>query len=280
MCIMNMNALEGIQMNKNEEVYCDLLKKILANGEHRDDRTGVGTHAIFGANLEFDLQENFPILTKKKMYLKTMMVELLWMLRGDDHIGFLKENNVKIWNEWADEDGYVGPIYGNQWRSWGNRGVDQIKKVIEDIQTNPAGRRHMVSAWNAEDLPKMNLPPCHILFQLYVTNNGCLDLQYYQRSADTFIGLPYDIALYSMLIHLICGVTGLKPGRLLINLGDTHIYNNHFEQVNEYLNRSYINNSIPKFSVPNKASIDDYTLEDFKLENYEPQSAIKAEIAI
>jgi len=272
-------------MIENEEVYCDILKDILANGEYRDDRTGVGTYAVFGVNMTFDLQKSFPILTKKKMYLKTMIVELLWMLRGEDNIKFLQDNGVKIWDQWAHDDGHVGPMYGYQWRNWTDKNgnhIDQIKQIIDDIQNNPTSRRHIVNTWNVGDLPEMNLPPCHIFWQLYINNNKELDLQMYQRSADTFIGLPYDIALYSLLMHLICGVTGYTPGKLKITVGDCHIYTNHLKQVKEYLSRPYPHNGqvIPQLFVPSKKSIDDYVIDDFNLVGYEPLKPIKAPIAV
>ena len=268
------------ECNDNEEEYRKLVKKVLSKGEHRDDRTGVGTTAIFGAHITQDLRKGFPILSNKKMYLKTMRAELLWMLSGSKNIQFLKDNNVKIWDEWADPDGNVGPLYGYQWRNFGGAGVDQVAQLVKDIQSNPRGRRHLVTAWNPTDLPEMNLPPCHILWQVYVSNDGYLDLQYYQRSADVFLGLPYDICMYSMLMHVICGVTGLKPRKLHIALGDTHVYSNHLKQVKEYLGRSHLIITAPQFKVPAKASIDDYVMEDLKLSKYNPQGPIKAPVAI
>jgi thymidylate synthase len=264
----------------NEEVYCNTLRHIMLQGEYRDDRTGVGTYAVFGVNMEFNLTQSFPILTKKKMPIKAMASELLWMLRGETHIKYLKDNNVKIWDEWADSNDEVGKVYGYQWRNWGGLGIDQIQIVINAIKTSPRSRRHIVSAWNVADLPEMNLPPCPCFFQFYVTNDGYLDMQMYQRSGDMFLGVPFDICTYSMLTHMVAQQTGLKPGRLLITIGDCHIYSNHKQQVIEYLNRAYTTDKLPQFDLNFKDNIDDYRFEDFKLTNYESQNAIKAEVAV
>jgi len=266
--------------NQYEEDYSNLLRKVLAEGEYRDDRTGVGTTAIFGATLKADLREGFPILSNKRMSLKVAKTELLWMLSGSKNIKFLQDNGIKIWNEWAGADGYIGPIYGYQMRNFGGSGVDQIRDLIDGIKKNPTSRRHLVTMWNPTDLPKMNLPPCHYSFQCYISNDGHLDLMFNMRSVDCFLGLPYDMALYGILMHMISNATGLKPRYLQLNSADTHIYSNHNNAVNEYLSRGCLTTSAPQLVIADKSGIDDYTMDDIKLINYSPQGLIKALIAI
>ena len=217
--------------------YLDLLQHVLDHGIFKEDRTGTGTHSVFGYQMRFDLQDGFPLLTTKKLHLKSIIHELLWFLKGDTNVKYLQENGVRIWNEWADENGDLGHIYGYQWRSWPdyNGGhIDQIKEAIHTIQNNPDSRRIIVSAWNVADLPQMNLPPCHAFFQFYVAN-GKLSLQLYQRSADIFLGVPFNIASYALLLMMVAQVTGLEAGDFVHTLGDAHIYNNHIEQVREQL---------------------------------------------
>ena len=219
--------------------YLDLLQHVLDHGIFKEDRTGTGTHSVFGYQMRFDLQDGFPLLTTKKLHLKSIIHELLWFLKGDTNVKYLQENGVRIWNEWADENGDLGHIYGYQWRSWPdyNGGhIDQIKEAIHTIQNNPDSRRIIVSAWNVADLPQMNLPPCHAFFQFYVAN-GKLSLQLYQRSADIFLGVPFNIASYALLLMMVAQVTGLEAGDFVHTLGDAHIYNNHIEQVREQLSR-------------------------------------------
>ena len=219
--------------------YLDLLQHVLDHGILKEDRTGTGTHSVFGYQMRFDLQDGFPLLTTKKLHLKSIIHELLWFLKGDTNVKYLQENGVRIWNEWADENGDLGHIYGYQWRSWPdyNGGhIDQIKEAIHTIQNNPDSRRIIVSAWNVADLPQMNLPPCHAFFQFYVAN-GKLSLQLYQRSADIFLGVPFNIASYALLLMMVAQVTGLEAGDFVHTLGDAHIYNNHIEQVREQLSR-------------------------------------------
>lgn len=266
--------------NQYEEDYRQLMKRILAEGEYRDDRTGVGTTAIFGATLKADLRLGFPILTNKKMSIKIAKVELLWMLSGSQNIKMLQDNGIKIWNEWADENGHVGPIYGYQWRNFGGDGVDQITQLIEGIKKNPTSRRHLVTNWNPTDLPDMRLPPCHHSFKCYVSNDGHLDLIFDMRSVDCFLGMPYDMALYGILMHMIGKVTGLVPRHLTLNSGDTHIYSNHKNAVAEYLSRDFVTDMAPRLSLPRKMNIDDYAIDDIYLANYYPQGPIKAPIAV
>ena len=263
-----------------EDEYRLLLKKVLREGELRNDRTGVGTTAIFGASLKTDLRVGFPILSNKKMSIKVAKAELMWMLSGSQNIKFLQDNGIKIWNEWADELGDLGPVYGSQWRNFGSSGVDQVVQLIDGIKNNPTSRRHMVTSWNPTDLPAMKLPPCHYSFQCYVSNDGYLDLIFTMRSVDCFLGLPYDMALYGILMHLIGNVTGLKPRYLQLNSADTHIYSNHMDQVKEYLSRDTLIETDPQLVIADKANIDDYVMDDIKLINYTPQGAIKAPVAI
>lgn len=261
--------------------YLELCEHILKNGVKKADRTGTGTISIFGYQMRFDLHAGFPLLTTKKLHLKSIIYELLWFLRGDTNVKYLQENGVRIWNEWADENGDLGPIYGHQWRSWrtaDGRTVDQISEVIEEIKRNPDSRRLVVSAWNVGDLPKMKLPPCHVLFQFYVAN-GELSCQLYQRSADVFLGLPFNIASYSLLTMMIAQVCGLKPGEFIHTIGDAHIYLNHIDQVKLQLTREPRPLPVMKIN-PAVKNIFDFRYEDFQLENYNPHPHIKGEVSV
>jgi len=261
--------------------YLELCEHILKNGVKKADRTGTGTISIFGYQMRFDLRAGFPLLTTKKLHLKSIIYELLWFLRGDTNVKYLQENGVRIWNEWADENGDLGPIYGHQWRSWrteDGRTVDQISEVIEEIKRNPDSRRLVVSAWNVGDLPKMKLPPCHVLFQFYVAN-GELSCQLYQRSADVFLGLPFNIASYSLLTMMIAQVCGLKPGEFIHTIGDAHIYLNHIDQVKLQLTREPRPLPVMKIN-PAVKNIFDFRYEDFQLENYNPHPHIKGEVSV
>lgn len=261
--------------------YLDLLDFILCNGSSKEDRTGVGTISTFGYQMRFDLQEGFPLLTTKQVHLKSIIYELLWFLRGETNVKWLNDHGaVRIWNEWADENGDLGPVYGKQWRAWEtSKGeVDQITQVIEDIKSNPDSRRHIVSAWNVGQVPLMKLPPCHILFQFYV-NNGKLSCQLYQRSADVFLGVPFNIASYALLTMMIAQVTHLEPGEFIHTFGDVHIYNNHLEQVKIQLQREP--RPLPKMILnPDVQRIDDFQYKDFSLQDYNPHPKIKAEVAV
>jgi thymidylate synthase len=261
--------------------YETLLKFVLGNGVKREDRTGVGTVSIFGYQMRFDLQEGFPLITTKKLHFKSIVYELLWFLRGDTNIKYLNDHGVTIWNEWADKNGELGPIYGYQWRSWtikDEEAVDQIKIAVETIKKNPGSRRIIVSAWNVSDINKMALPPCHILFQFYVSE-GKLSCQMYQRSADLFLGLPFNIASYSLLTMMMAQVCNLEPGELIISLGDAHIYLNHLEQVKLQLSRDVRKYPLIELN-KNVNDIFKFEFEDFKLIGYEPHPAIKAPIAV
>lgn len=257
--------------------YLDLLNRIMIDGVDRGDRTGTGTRSVFGHQMRFDLSEGFPLLTTKKLHLKSIIYELLWFLKGDTNVKYLQDNGVRIWNEWARPDGDLGHIYGYQWRSWPdyNGGhIDQIKEVIETIKNNPESRRIIVSAWNVADIPGMALPPCHILFQFYVAD-GRLSLMLYQRSADCFLGVPFNIASYALLTCMMAQVCGLQPGEFIHTLGDTHLYLNHLEQVDEQLSREP--RPLPKLRLnPAVKSVFDFRYEDFTLEGYDPWPAIKA----
>lgn len=261
--------------------YLDLLSTIMAKGTDRSDRTGTGTRSIFGHQMRFDLSEGFPLLTTKKLHLKSIIHELLWFLKGDTNVAYLQDNGVRIWNEWASEDGDLGHIYGYQWRSWPDYDgghIDQISQVVDTIKRNPDSRRIIVSAWNVADLDKMNLPPCHLLFQFYVAN-GRLSLQLYQRSADCFLGVPFNIASYALLLMMVAQVTGLKPGEFVHTTGDTHIYHNHFAQVQEQLTRTPRRLPTMKLN-PAVTDIFDFKFEDFTLEDYDPMPHIKATVAV
>ena len=261
--------------------YLDLLQHVIDEGTPKEDRTGTGTISVFGYQMRFDLKHGFPLLTTKKLHLRSIIHELLWFLKGDTNTRYLNENGVKIWNEWADEKGELGPIYGYQWRSWtapGKQHIDQISGVIESIRKNPHSRRHIVSAWNVGDLDKMALPPCHILFQFYVAD-GKLSCQLYQRSADIFLGVPFNIASYSLLLMMMAQVTGLKPGTFVHTLGDAHIYNNHLEQVRLQLTREP--RPLPQMILdPGVKSVFDFHYDDFRLENYDPHPHIKGRISV
>lgn len=264
-----------------EQQYLDLLKYILENGQKKDDRTGVGTLSVFGTQLRFNLQEGFPLLTTKKLHVKSIIHELLWFLKGETNIKYLKENGVTIWDEWADENGELGPVYGYQWRKWQdyNGGhIDQIQNIIDEIKTNPNSRRLVVSAWNVAQLKEMRLPPCHILFQFYVLD-GKLSLQVYQRSADIFLGVPFDIASYSFLLMMVAQVTNLTPYELIYIFGDTHLYLNHIEQAKLQLTREP--RPLPKVYLnPEIKNINDFKYEDFIIEGYNPHPRIKADVAV
>ena len=261
--------------------YLDLLRHVLENGSDRGDRTGTGTRSVFGYQMRYDLSEGFPLLTTKKLHLRSIIHELLWFLKGDSNIAYLKENGVSIWDEWADENGDLGPVYGVQWRSWpapNGTTVDQISNLIEQIKTNPESRRHIVSAWNPALVDDMALPPCHCLFQFYVAD-GKLSCQLYQRSADIFLGVPFNIASYALLTLMVAQVCDLEPGDFVHTLGDAHIYSNHFEQAHLQLSRTP--GPRPKMNL-NKAIDDifDFRYEDFELIGYEPQAHIKAAVAV
>ncbi len=261
--------------------YLDLLQHVLDHGVEKSDRTGTGTISLFGAQTRFDLSQGFPLLTTKKLHLRSIIHELLWFLQGETNVKYLNENKVTIWDEWADEDGELGPIYGYQWRSWpapDGRQVDQITQVIDQIRTNPDSRRLLVSAWNVADIPKMALAPCHTLFQFYVSE-GRLSCQLYMRSADLFLGVPFNIASYSILLMMIAQVTGLEPHEFVHTLGDLHIYRNHLEQVKLQLARKP--RPLPAVTLnPAVDTVFDFTYEDFTLENYDPHPGIKAPIAV
>lgn len=261
--------------------YLDLLQHILDNGSDKTDRTGTGTRSIFGYQLRYDLSKGFPLVTTKKVHLKSIIYELLWFLRGDTNIKYLNDNGVTIWDEWADDNGDLGPVYGAQWRSWkGADGkiIDQISEVIEQIKTNPDSRRLIVSAWNTAEIPNMALAPCHTMFQFYVAD-GKLSLQLYQRSADVFLGVPFNIASYALLTMMVAQVCGLRVGDYVHSFGDVHIYNNHFEQVKKQLAREP--KVLPTMKLnPEIKDLFDFKYEDFSLENYEPHPGIKAPVAV
>jgi thymidylate synthase len=263
------------------QAYLELLEHILTKGVQKHDRTGTGTLSCFGYQMRFDLSEGFPLVTTKKVHLKSIIYELLWFLRGETNIRYLKENKVSIWDEWADENGELGPVYGKQWRSWeGADGqlIDQVTDVISQIKKNPDSRRLIISAWNVADLPRMALMPCHTLFQFYVANNK-LSCQLYQRSADVFLGVPFNIASYALLTMMIAQVCDLQPGDFVHSFGDVHIYNNHLEQVKLQLSRQPF--PLPQMKInPAVKNIFDFTYEDFTLENYQSHPAIKAPVAV
>ncbi len=278
--------------------YLDLLQRILTEGSYKSDRTGTGTYSVFGHQMRFNLADGFPVLTTKKLHLRSIIYELLWFLKGDTNIKYLKDHGVSIWDEWADENGDLGPVYGKQWRSWATadgHAVDQISELIEQIKTNPDSRRLMVCAWNVGEVPKMALPPCHVLFQFYVNNgeiscqlyqrsadvfnNGEISCQLYQRSADVFLGVPFNIASYSLLLMMVAQVCGLKAKEFVHTFGDAHIYSNHVEQAKLQLTRTP--KPLPTMRInPEVKSIFDFQYEDFTLENYNPDPHIKAEVAV
>jgi thymidylate synthase len=265
----------------SERQYLDLLDEVLERGARKSDRTGTGTLSVFGRQLRFTLGDSFPLLTTKKLHLKSIIYELLWFLRGETNVRWLQEHGVTIWDEWADERGELGPVYGYQWRHWrtpDGREIDQIAQVIQNIRSRPDSRRHLVSAWNPADVDKMALPPCHALFQFYVAQ-GRLSCQLYQRSADPFLGVPFNIASYSLLTLMVAQVTDLKPGEFILTLGDAHLYLNHLEQAREQLCRTP--RPFPRMRLnPARRELLDFQYEDFTLEGYEPHPAIKAPIAV
>ena len=261
--------------------YLKLLEHVKQNGQKKEDRTGTGTMSVFGYQMRFNLNESFPLLTTKKVHLKSVIYELLWFLSGDTNIKFLKDNGVSIWNEWADENGNLGPVYGHQWRSWPTsegREIDQISNLINQIKKTPDSRRLIISAWNVGEINKMKLPPCHCFFQFYVAD-GRLSCQLYQRSADIFLGVPFNIASYALLTQMIAHVCGLECGEFIHTLGDAHIYTNHIDQVNEQLRRKP--KKLPQIKInPSVKNIFDFKYEDFSLEGYDPYPLIKAPVAV
>jgi thymidylate synthase len=261
--------------------YLDLLARIRDEGLRKEDRTGTGTLSLFGAQMRFDMREGFPLMTTKKLHVKSIIHELLWFLQGSTNIRYLKEHGVSIWDEWADENGDLGPVYGKQWRSWptaSGETVDQITAVVEGIKRDPDSRRHIVSAWNVGEIPKMALPPCHCLFQFYV-GDGRLSCQLYQRSADVFLGVPFNIASYALLTQMVAQVTGLEPGDFVHTFGDVHLYLNHIEQAEEQLSREP--RTLPRMEInPDVKSLFDFVYEDFSLQGYDPHPAIRAEVAV
>lgn len=263
------------------KTYLDLLRHILDNGHDKSDRTGTGTRSVFGYQTRYNLADGFPLLTTKKVHWKSICHELIWFLHGDTNIAYLKENGVSIWDEWADEEGNLGPVYGHQWRHWpdGNGGeIDQIKNVVQQLRENPDSRRLIVSAWNVADVPEMALPPCHTLFQFYVAQ-GRLSCQLYQRSADVFLGVPFNIASYALLTHLIAHITGLKPGEFIHTLGDAHLYLNHMEQVQRQLSRDP--RQLPRVEIdPAVQELQDLKYEHVSLLDYDPHPGIKAPVAV
>jgi thymidylate synthase len=270
--------------------YLDLLKHVLKNGTQKTDRTGTGTTSVFGYQMRFDLQKGFPLLTTKKLHTKSIIYELLWFIKGDTNIKYLTDNGVNIWNEWADKNGNLGPVYGKQWRSWATpdgKTIDQLSQVIESIKKNPDSRRHIISAWNVADVNQMAIPPCHTMFQFYVAppnvakgeEKGTLSCQLYQRSADIFLGVPFNIASYALLTMMIAQVCNLKPGEFIHTFGDAHIYTNHMEQVNLQLTRSP--RPLPTMQInPLVKNIFDFKFEDFYLNNYDPHPHIKGAVAV
>jgi len=261
--------------------YLDLLDDVLREGTVKEDRTGTGTVSVFGRQLRFDLDQGFPLLTTKQLHLKSIIHELLWFLSGDTNVRYLQEHGVRIWNEWADERGDLGHVYGYQWRSWPDYdggSIDQIATIVDDIRRTPDSRRLIVSAWNVADLPRMNLPPCHLLFQFYVAD-GRLSLQLYQRSADLFLGVPFNIASYALLLQMTAQVTGLRPGDFILTLGDAHIYRNHLDQVRQQLSRSP--RPLPRMELnPARSSLFDFRYDDFRLVGYDPHPHIAGSVSV
>jgi thymidylate synthase len=269
--------MEVMQMKQ----YLDLCEHILKNGVKKEDRTGTGTISVFGYQMRFDLNEGFPLITTKKLHVKSIIHELIWFIKGDTNIKYLKDNSVSIWNEWADENGELGPVYGHQWRSWptaDGRTIDQLSNVINDLKNNPDSRRHIVSAWNVGEIDKMALPPCHCFYQFYVADNK-LSCMLYQRSADVFLGVPFNIASYALMTMMVARVCGYELGDFVHTLGDTHIYSNHIEQVKLQLSRD--TRPLPKMQInPDVKSIFDFKFEDFTLQDYDPHPHIKGAVAI
>ncbi|SFK28420.1 thymidylate synthase [Caulobacter sp. UNC279MFTsu5.1] len=280
-----MNAVAAIHAepaaaDHPERQYLNLLADILENGVQRGDRTGTGTLGVFGRQIRFDLSKGFPVLTTKKLHLRSIIVELLWFLKGDTNVRYLQENGCKIWDEWADENGDLGPVYGKQWRSWAapnGQSIDQIANLVEGLKTNPNSRRHIVSAWNPADVEDMALPPCHCLFQFFVAD-GKLSCQLYQRSADVFLGVPFNIASYALLTMMVAQVVGLKPGEFVHTFGDAHLYLNHLDQAREQLRREP--KPFPTLKMADKRELFAFEYEDFQLEGYEAHPHIKAAVAV
>jgi thymidylate synthase len=268
-------------MNAGEKQYLDLLAELLESGTPKSDRTGTGTRSVFGRQMRFSLRDSFPLLTTKKLHLKSIIYELLWFLRGETNVKWLQEHGVSIWDEWADENGELGPVYGYQWRHWrtpGGSEIDQIEKLVQNIRTRPDSRRHIVTAWNPADVDRMALPPCHALFQFYVAD-GKLSCQMYQRSADVFLGVPFNIASYALLTLMLAQVTSLEPGDFVLTLGDAHLYVNHLEQAREQLGR--LPRPFPRMKLNRQVrDLFGFRYEDFTLEGYEPHPAIRAPIAV
>jgi thymidylate synthase len=262
--------------------YLDLVRRVLEEGETRPDRTGTGTRSLFGHQMRFDLGDGFPLLTNRKIHTRSVIHELLWFIKGETNIKYLKDNNVSIWDEWADSEGNLGPVYGKQWRRWegpDGKVIDQLKGVIDQIQRDPHSRRHIVSAWNVADIPQMALAPCHVMFQFYVSQSGKLSCQLYQRSADLFLGVPFNVASYAILTHMIAQVCDLRPGDFIHTIGDAHLYENHLDQAKLLLERDP--RPLPTLVLnPNIRNIDDFTFEDIAIENYDPHPAIKALVAV
>jgi len=261
--------------------YLDLMSKVLEEGTTKEDRTGTGTISLFGHQMRFDLKDSFPLVTTKKVHLKSVIYELLWFIKGQSNVGYLKDHGVKIWNEWADENGELGPVYGVQWRSWrgaNGKTVDQLAQVIEGLKKNPDSRRHLVHAWNVAEIDSMALPPCHTMFQFYVANNR-LSCQLYQRSGDIFLGVPFNIASYSLLTLMVAQVCGFEPGEFIHTLGDAHIYSNHLDQCKLQLSRTPYD--LPSVKInPDVKSIDDFRFEDFEFINYKAHPHIKGKVAV
>ncbi|MRL67468.1 thymidylate synthase [Brevundimonas sp. SPF441] len=272
--------IAGAPADHPERQYLNLLRDILDNGVRRDDRTGTGTLGVFGRQMRFDLSKGFPVLTTKKLHLRSIIIELLWFLRGETNIAYLKDNGVRIWDEWADAEGELGPVYGKQWRSWtapDGRVIDQIEKLVHGLETNPNSRRHIVTAWNPADVDDMALPPCHCLFQFFVAD-GKLSCQLYQRSADVFLGVPFNIASYALLTMMLAQVVGLEPGDFVHTFGDAHLYLNHLEQAELQLTREPL--PLPVMQIAPKTDLFAFDLSDFTLEGYEAWPHIKAAVAV
>ncbi len=275
-------ATETAPANHADRVYQALLADILENGQKREDRTGTGTLGVFGRQMRFDLADTFPLLTTKKLHTRSIIIELLWFLRGETNIAWLKENGCSIWDEWADAEGELGPVYGKQWRSWAapdGRSIDQISQLVAGLRSNPWSRRHVISAWNPADVDDMALPPCHCLFQFHVSTDGKLSCQLYQRSADVFLGVPFNIASYALLTLMMAQVTGLKPGTFVHTLGDAHLYLNHLDQARLQISREPL--ALPRMKLnPDVQDLFAFNYGDFKLEGYQAHPSIKADIAV